>query len=156
MQFDFNSSAHKLPFLRRARPSLRGVFCWLFFVFLVFLFGFVLFCVLAGLFSWWTPQIGHVGLCTGPRSLLTPQCGNIQDFAQFVQWHKHCVTTWREPRRRRTEKKSGCNLFLLMCFNQWGGDPMAVGMALVLPALTDCRWWFDPPKGNGRRQKKVL
>ena len=20
-------------------------------------------------------------------------------------WHKHCVTTWREPRRRRTEKK---------------------------------------------------
>ena len=24
------------------------------------------------------------------------------------------------------------------------GDPMgSVGMALVLPALTDCRWWFE-------------
>ena len=52
------------------------------------------------------------------------------------------------------------------------GDPMkrrpngSVGKALVLPALTDCRWWFEslpvqsgvssatPPKGNGRRQKK--
>ena len=45
----------------------------------------------------------------------------------------------------------------------------SVGMALVLPALTDCRWWIesllvqsgvsrcDPPKGNGRRpQKKDL
>ena len=21
-------------------------------------------------------------------------------------WHKHCVTTWREPRRRRTEKST--------------------------------------------------
>ena len=42
----------------------------------------------------------------------------------------------------------------------------SVGMALVLPALTDCRWWFesllvhsvslkcDPPKGNGRRPQK--
>ena len=41
-------------------------------------------------------------------------------------------------------------------------------MALVLPALTDCQWWFespagplgslkcDPPKGNGRRPKKKI
>ena len=53
----------------------------------------------------WTPLFGQLGLCAGPRSLSTPQCGNIQDFAQFVQWHKHCVTIWREPRRRRTEKR---------------------------------------------------
>ena len=42
----------------------------------------------------------------------------------------------------------------------------SVGMALALPALTDCRWWVesllvhsevlkcDPPKGNGRRPQK--
>ena len=50
------------------------------------LFGcfFALFWLLAGLFPRWTPLFGHVGLCTGPRSLSTSQCGNIQDFAQFV------------------------------------------------------------------------
>ena len=49
--------------------------------------------------------IGHVAPShAGPRSLSTPQYGSTQDFAQFVQWHKHCVTIWREPRRRRTEK----------------------------------------------------
>ena len=43
----------------------------------------------------------------------------------------------------------------------------SVGMALVLPALTDCRWLVripagplgslkcDPPKGNGRRPQKI-
>ena len=42
----------------------------------------------------------------------------------------------------------------------------SVGMALVLPALRDCRWWLEsllvhsgvssatPPKGNGRRPQK--
>ena len=25
-----------------------------------------------------SPQFGHVGLCTGPRSLLTPQCGTYR------------------------------------------------------------------------------
>ena len=34
---------------------------------------------LAGLLSpCLTPQFGHVGLCTGPRSLLTPQCGTYR------------------------------------------------------------------------------
>ena len=98
-----NSSAHKLPFLLKSTSIIAGCFRWL----VLFLFGcfLVLFWLLAGLFPRWTPLFGHVGSCTGPRSLSTPQCGNIQEFAQFVQWHKHCVTTWREPRRRRTEKK---------------------------------------------------
>ena len=30
----------------------------------------------------------------------------MQDSAQFVQLARNCVTTWREPRRRRTEKKA--------------------------------------------------
>ena len=71
------------------------MFC--FFVWLFFLFVF---------FRSLNTPVWALGLRTGPRSLSTPQCGNIQDFAQFVQWHKHCVTTWREPRRRRTEKKN--------------------------------------------------
>ena len=49
-------------------------------------------------------QTGLSGLRNGPRSFLTSQCGILSHAAQFVQWHKHCVTTWREPRRRRTEK----------------------------------------------------
>ena len=85
----------------------RGASCFLLFWLVLFgffcLFSVVLF---AGLFPRWSPLFGQLGLRTGPRFLSTPQSGNIQDFAQFVQWHKHCVTTWREPRRRRTEKKS--------------------------------------------------
>ena len=65
-----------------------------------------MFGLLAGFLFLWTPLFGQLGLCSGPRSLSTSKCGNIQDFAQFVQWHKHCVTTWREPRRRRTEKNA--------------------------------------------------
>ena len=46
------------------------------------------------------------GLCRGPCSLLIllkrRQCKMLHN---SFNWHKHCVTTWREPRRRRTEKK---------------------------------------------------
>ena len=99
----FNSPAHKLPSLTEHvhRNGVFLVFCLVWLCFLFFLFFFVLF---AGLFPCWSPLFGQFGLRTSPRSLSTSQCGNIQDFAQFVQWHKHCVTTWREPRRRRTEK----------------------------------------------------
>ena len=34
----------------------------------------------------------------------TPKEETMQDDAQFVQLTQNCVTTWREPRRRRTEK----------------------------------------------------
>ena len=40
-------------------------------------------------------------------SFETPKEETMQDAAQFVQLTQHCVTTWREPRRRRTEKKKG-------------------------------------------------
>ena len=71
----FNSLAHKLPLWCRARPPLRGVFCWFLFLCFVF-FGFCgwLFCLVFWLAfsSVGHPLIGHVGLCTGPRSLSTP------------------------------------------------------------------------------------
>ena len=96
----------------RARPSPRGVF-GVFVLFLLLLFGVLfffvwLFFVFVFFLSLNTP-VWTLGLRTGPRSLSTSQCGNVQDFAQFVPWHKHCVTTWREPRRRRTEKKNSWN-----------------------------------------------
>ena len=103
----FNSPAHKLPSLTE---HVHRTGCFLFLaVLVVFFWFFCLFSVVlfADLFPRWSPLFGQLGLCTGPRFLSTPQCGNIQDFAQFVQWHKHCVTTWREPRRRRTEKRTG-------------------------------------------------
>ena len=43
---------------------------------LVWFCGFLF--VFAGLFSCLTPLFGHVGLCTGPRSLSTPQCGTYR------------------------------------------------------------------------------
>ena len=104
----YNSSAHKLLPIARARPSLRGDF-WCF-VCLVWCFWCV-FCLVLAFGLWFlffvcfAPLIGLVGLHNGLCSLLTPNEGICCTFAQFVQWHKHCVTTWREPRRRRTEKK---------------------------------------------------
>ena len=46
------------------------------------------------------------GLRNGPRSSFdSPRRDADSCMAQFVHQHKHCVTTWREPKRRRTEKK---------------------------------------------------
>ena len=69
-----NSSAHKLPFLLRARPSLWGVSCGLFCLVFWVIFGFVLLVFWAAGFALWlAPQVGLVGPRTGPGSLLTPQ-----------------------------------------------------------------------------------
>ena len=47
------------------------------------------------------------GRCMGPCSLLIlPKRRRCKMLHNSFNWHKHCVTTWREPRRRRTEKKS--------------------------------------------------
>ena len=66
------------------------------------------------------------------------------------------VGVLRCPRKNYREKK---------CRITWRWGHGSVGIALVLPALTDCRWWFesllvhgslkcDPPKGNGRGPQK--
>ena len=66
---------HMLPPALRARPSLWGVFLLVFLV-LFWFCGFLF--VFAGLFSCLILLFGHVGLCTGPRSLSTPQCGTYR------------------------------------------------------------------------------
>ena len=106
-----NSLAHKLPFSRRARPSVGCFFvCFLLFWFCG-----------CSLFGWssfflfdtpvWTCWIVHWSTLSFDSPMR-----DIQDFVQFVQWHKHCVTTWREPRRRRTEKNCGCSCLWFLGF----------------------------------------
>ena len=84
------------------------VFGWVFLVCFAFV-GFV-FCVFVcfvcfssfGRHRIWTIS----GLCMGPCSLLIlPKRRRCKMLHNSFNWHKHCVTTWREPRRRRTEKK---------------------------------------------------
>ena len=93
----FNSLAHKLPFSRRARPSV-GCF---FVCFVLFFFGGCFCFGWSSFFLFDTPDWTCWTVYWSTLSFDSPM-RDIQDFAQFVQWHKHCVTTWREPRRRRT------------------------------------------------------
>ena len=48
----------------------------------------------------------------------------MQDSAQFV----HCVTTWREPRRQRTEKKC---LLDMVCGFEWASGELADTMSVI-------------------------
>ena len=70
----FNSSAHKLPSVDRARPSLRGgfrVFCCfglLFWACLFFVLPVFCFWVVFLPFRLFAPQTGLFGLRNGPRS----------------------------------------------------------------------------------------
>ena len=49
-----------------------------------------------------------LGLRNGLRSTFdSPMWDAYSYIVQFVYQHIHCVTTWREPQRRRTEKKNG-------------------------------------------------
>ena len=40
--------------------------------------------------------------------LLTPQCGTSNCICTIRSSARQCATTWREPQRRRTEKKTRC------------------------------------------------
>ena len=49
--------------------------------------------------------------------LLTPQGGTLlHALANSFHQHKHCVTTWREPQRRRTEKSLSRSYVMLQIF----------------------------------------
>ena len=57
---------------------------------------------------------------TAYRSMLsfdTPKRERCKMLHKSFNWHKHCVTTWREPRRRRTEKQ--------LCKNSIGKGSLA-------------------------------
>ena len=72
-------------------------------------------------------------------------------YARIIEGQVRCITPDFKPKDLQVA---------------WRRPDGSVGMALVLPALTDCRWWFEsllvhsgvssatPPKGNGRRPKK--
>ena len=96
---EFISRAHCCPFALFFVWFCSVLFVWLFFVCFAFC-GFCFVCFFVGLCS--LSAIGQLyGLCKGPHQL------------SFVAFHacqfnfrqvKACVTTWRKPRRRWTEK----------------------------------------------------
>ena len=90
-------------------------FCLLRFCCLLFLFWF---CVLWRFFVlfaflFWLPCIVHGQTLDCVRvhllSFDAPQCGGLACFCTIHSWQgRTCATTWRKPRRRRTEKKFCC------------------------------------------------
>ena len=85
----------------RARPSLWCVFSGVFGFVLVLWFLFVF----AGPFSCLTPLFRHVGLCTGPRSLSTPQCGTYRTLNSFNGTNTVLQYDLARAEKRRMEKK---------------------------------------------------
>ena len=94
------------------RANLSAAMMWFFsffwFVFVLFLLGLVFFVVSALLFCLFSGGHRTWTTWTAYRSMLsfdTPKRERCKILHNSFNWHKHCVTTWREPRRRRTEKK---------------------------------------------------
>ena len=81
--------------------------CFLVFVFCVWVWCFVAVSVFR-LWVGWHRNWTDTGLCKGPCSLLILPMRRLSMFLHnSLMQRQTCATTWRKPRRRRTEKKDG-------------------------------------------------